>query len=567
MSTLPWWKRLSGRLLEEDAALRALTILKTYKWTRTESGEPRIMATLDLAGESLELEIRFPVDYPEACPSVRPIPYGKSLSTHQFGGDGVLCLELGPDNWHPRYHASDMLESAWTLLAKEFIRTFKPIEIPSRHVPRLAEQARFARAVFLRPEGFDASLAALSDAEDMECSMFFPDTKFYVWPASLPKGTPVKGLPFALRKESPVAARFRRLRDGAPYPAPKDPTAFLAFLQEFASESMADEPLFLAFLLWPDGRSQCCLRLGESLWHAVDIAIDPSSSRTPEALQTGLRGRKVGIVGLGSLGAKIAESLARSGLRRFLLVDQDIVLAPNLCRHTTTYRDVGAAKVEAVKRRIEGVCLEEPDVACRVMALADATNPEVHDALLNDLADVDLLIDATANPDAFCVLAMLASDHELPLVWGEVFAGGLGGFVASADPTHTPCPRCVRLGLLAELSTYPEAPRRAGAEPYAGAQDEPLVATDSDVAFVAAMMTKRALDTLVGGDSYGPPVTLLGLRAGWIFARAFDSRCIDVRNDDWSCPRCWAPAEIADPAAEAAAELLFSRDANDPPHD
>ena len=51
----------------------------------------------------------------------------------------------------------------------------------------------------------------------------------------------------------------------------------------------------------------------------------------------GLAPVRVGIVGLGSLGSKIAVSLARSGLRRFLLVDDDVLLPENICRHELSW--------------------------------------------------------------------------------------------------------------------------------------------------------------------------------------------------------------------------------------
>ena len=106
----PWWERIPQRLLIEDLALRTLAvgqdaITLRHRWTREPDGEPRAIVDLSIRGD-LVLEIRFPKHYPEACPSVRPVPYDTPISSHQFKKSGILCLEYGPDNWHPRLDRS-----------------------------------------------------------------------------------------------------------------------------------------------------------------------------------------------------------------------------------------------------------------------------------------------------------------------------------------------------------------------------------------------------------------------------------------------------------------------------
>ena len=158
----PWWKRLPSRVLEEEAALLALhegevPLVRAHRWVREVDGAPCVRVELALASRQIELEVRFPAHYPEGCPSVRPVPH-QLLSAHQFKVSGVLCLELGPDNWHPHYFAADMVRSAWMLIAQEIISTFEPIEIPSRHEPDLAERIRTGRGVLLRSAEFEARL-------------------------------------------------------------------------------------------------------------------------------------------------------------------------------------------------------------------------------------------------------------------------------------------------------------------------------------------------------------------------------------------------------------------------
>ena len=285
------------------------------------------------------------------------------------------------------------------------------------------------------------------------------------------------------------------------------------------------------------------------------------SQRTPGPLADAARAAKVGIVGLGSLGSKVAVSLARTGVRRFVLVDGDVFLGENVCRHQASFADVAALKVDVARELIRDVSREDPEIAAWPVDIASSTNPDVHAAALEQLASADLIIDATASPEVFCLLAMLASDRKLPLVWGEVFAGGDGALLATARPSADPCPRCVRAAFLAASHEWPPAPNAHAPRRYeAEATDHaPHVATDADVALVAAMLTTRVLDVLSGRDDF-PCVTLLGMRAGWIFKAPMQSIVVPARTDDWSCPRCWTPSSAPDDGAAQRAEALFRND-------
>jgi hypothetical protein len=559
MTTDAWWKRLPARLLEEDAALAAVRdtegLISGYRWLREESGEVRLRATLDLAGEkNLELEVRFPAHYPEGCPSVRPVPY-ESLSSHQFGGTGVLCLELGPDNWHPHFNSADMLRSAWRLVVKEIISTVKPVEIPSRHVTTLGEQVRHATGVILRTPTFEDRAKGAAGATDFE----------YAWsgtypvriaPTALPKGQELGDIPPAFRNQVRHTGPVVQLDATAPTSVPSEPEAFTSFIAEHGRRGLAANEL-VVLLRREDGEAHCYLRLGKEVHRLVDVPLETSfASRTAYDVRAALSTLKVGIVGLGSLGSKIALTLARSGVRRWTLVDADVLLGPNLCRYPSNFASVGAMKVEVVKESLRDIAFLDPEIVCYPIDIASATNPARHAKLLEDLALADILIDATANPEVFGVLAMLASDAHRPLLWGEVFGGGLGGLVASAHPEHGPCPRCVRAGFLAASGEWPPAPGRDDTEPYGGGPDAPLIATDADVTAIAAALATRAID-IARGEAAPPAVSLYGFRRGWIFQSPPEVISLRVRSDDHSCSRCWEIESEPDAALADRVEALF----------
>ena len=76
-------------------------------------------------------------------------------------------------------------------------------------------------------------------------------------------------------------------------------------------------------------------------------------SRNTGILETdSMLGKQAFIIGCGSVGSLIALELAKSGIGRFVLVDNDVLNFHNLCRHQCGIREVGSYKVEAVRDRI-----------------------------------------------------------------------------------------------------------------------------------------------------------------------------------------------------------------------
>lgn len=58
------------------------------------------------------------------------------------------------------------------------------------------------------------------------------------------------------------------------------------------------------------------------------------------------------IIGCGSVGARVALELARAGVGRFLLIDDDILKPHNICRHTHGMRDLGRFKADLLREDI-----------------------------------------------------------------------------------------------------------------------------------------------------------------------------------------------------------------------
>lgn len=242
---------------------------------------------------------------------------------------------------------------------------------------------------------------------------------------------------------------------------------------------------------------------------------------------------RVGIVGLGSIGSKVAVSLARSGVRRFLLVDDDFLKPGNMVRHELYWGYVGVHKVDAVA---DALTLVAPgmEVDARRHRVAGQESATEAAKVLKDLADCDLLIDATANPEVFLRLAAIAKTSKKALCWGELFATGYGGMIARARPDVDPNPLAVRDAIHAYLATLPPAPFQ-DAEGYDVEQEQPLVAHDSDVGVIVTTLTRLAIDSALQRipSEFPHPAYLMGMRAEWIFQEPFDTRPIDAQGGGW----------------------------------
>jgi sulfur-carrier protein adenylyltransferase/sulfurtransferase len=163
---------------------------------------------------------------------------------------------------------------------------------------------------------------------------------------------------------------------------------------------------------------------------------DDAEQRLPETYHV-LGNKRVGIVGCGALGAKIAASLARSGICAFVLVDDDIFKPGNLVRHDLDVASLGAHKAEALAARLKAITAGITVSARRVLLGGQESSGSTA-SVLDELATCDLLIDATADPQAFNFVASVARSRLCPIVWAEVYAGGIGGFTARLRPGIEP---------------------------------------------------------------------------------------------------------------------------------
>lgn len=82
-------------------------------------------------------------------------------------------------------------------------------------------------------------------------------------------------------------------------------------------------------------------------------------SKSYEFFQPEKNDDRIHIIGCGSVGSTVAESLARCGVTKFTLWDFDMVEPHNLANQMFRQKDVGASKVEAL---LDILCEINPDI-------------------------------------------------------------------------------------------------------------------------------------------------------------------------------------------------------------
>ena len=162
-----------------------------------------------------------------------------------------------------------------------------------------------------------------------------------------------------------------------------------------------------------------------NLWERVERLIGPDNLSL-------LAEKKVGVVGLGSGGGFVALSLAMSGLRDFVLVDNDKLESGNVTRHVADLRYVGENKAAAVADLIRQ---RNPD-----------TRIDVREGSIEDhwdcLDDLDILVAAVDNEQVKYAINEQCLKKRVSASYAGVYERGEGGDHVIIKPFAGPCYAC-----------------------------------------------------------------------------------------------------------------------------
>ena len=119
---------------------------------------------------------------------------------------------------------------------------------------------------------------------------------------------------------------------------------------------------------------------------------------------------KVAVFGIGGVGTFVVEGLARSGVGKFVLVDDDCVCLTNINRQLhATIKTIGKPKVEVMKDRIL-----EINPRAEVTVFQQFYLPETAESLLAD--DYDYIVDAIDTVTGKIDLIVRAKERGIPVI-------------------------------------------------------------------------------------------------------------------------------------------------------
>lgn len=221
--------------------------------------------------------------------------------------------------------------------------------------------------------------------------------------------------------------------------------------------------------------------------------------------------KTVALFGLGGVGGNAAEALARAGIGRLLLVDNDTVSPSNLNRQLIAlHSTIGIPKTQAMKARLLDI---NPDL--RIDEYPLFYLPETADQI--DLSGCDYIVDCIDTTSAKIELALRARSLGIPMISSM----GTGN---KTDPTKltvsdlsktSVCPlaRVMRRELRARGITHlkvvwsAEPPQTPIQQPV-GASGKPIPASTPFVPPAAGLLLARTVvcDLLSydGANSYAP---------------------------------------------------------------
>jgi len=548
---MPWFLRDPERLKLERTGIEELSRSSNWlvgtEW-RLDSGLC-LDAIIRASGHDYEVRVSFPALYPDSPPIVRPQNMQHRISSHQYGGgDGPLCLEWGPDNWHREVTAVQMLESAYRLFEVENPlgedRPDIPVVVPSRHKLTVGQELRGEWARWYASGALsnyfttqpvpsvgtfkfsfynagDNWVGLIHEAMPLGGSAWRDDQI----PTTLPGAGELKpGIWFKTDLEKRAIGNPQKLSDlrnllvgMEEFIATDETSPVDGFGKRTSGVLIIDraEELHL-FIVLPDEDLFVCSR--------VRSDDEPIQTRSPEWDK--LNCKTIGIVGLGSVGSKIAMSLARMGCRKFYLIDHDLLLPENLHRHALDWQGVAHHKVDAMKAAIGLVAPGAQIEVSRLHITGQESNAAISGAL-NRLAACDVIIDATSNPRVFNLLAAVARTASLPMIWMEVYGGGMGGLVARSRPQKDPTPQDMR-GAYLQYCTDNPAPALGpvpGNYAVETEEGEVLVASDADITIIAHHAARLVPDCFTPPERSNFPYSmyLIGLAKSWVFEAPFDT--------------------------------------------
>lgn len=526
-----WWLTNSVRLGAEKAAVEQLArdenLFSLCAW-RINKGRLSAEGVITAQGAEYPVRLIYPDQFPSVPAWVEPQDPEAQWSIHQYGKGGSLCLELRPDNWVTEATGADVLRSAYNLL-----RTENPSgdgehgRVISAHHVGDVQSYDWGQEPVLIGAG---CLGRIRDgsAKDVRALRWLREDD--VWPILVfdaadraqPRHPPSSDLG-TFRFELPVLVTHAEKPD----PMPTDRAGLAAALQiEFDPAAHQGAVVVMAVGL---EKVTTIHSLDQDSVFVRKLIVLPDDTGLRSGREEPASGKQVAVVGMGSVGSKVAEILLRSGISRLVLVDGDVFLPANLERHILDWRDVGFRKAMAVRRRLLHI-MAGAIIEVIASNLDWQRSARTHAGHIDMIAGCDLIVDVTGDAPTALMLGALAAENDKPFVSAQVFEGGLGALIARALPARDPHYVVGRAAYYAYCEQQNVTPPASGVGNYEAISEDgsPIVADDAAATITAGHAARLVLDILDARDDLGEAWLLMGFRKGWLFSGHGHSISLDV---------------------------------------
>lgn len=125
-----------------------------------------------------------------------------------------------------------------------------------------------------------------------------------------------------------------------------------------------------------------------------------------------LKNASVMVFGVGGVGSHCIEALARSGIGRLILIDNDTVSITNINRQSIAYHStLGRMKTEVMRERIRDI-----DPSTEVVTYETFVLPDNLEGLLDEAGEISYIVDAIDTVSAKIAIAEQARARDIPLI-------------------------------------------------------------------------------------------------------------------------------------------------------
>jgi molybdopterin/thiamine biosynthesis adenylyltransferase len=437
----PWWQRHPERLSWELANFADLGL--EARTERTGNGAPVIRTAVALSdGRRFEVIVSFPYEYPIAKPTVK-VQAGLLGPPHEVGG--LLCLfDNAPNQWHPGRAVAELVAGRVTalleglLVAGSLERELEE-QIPEVNILDLVTEA--SRVVLVPdpfwgelPEGCAGGVIALCGEGDRRMLCYAEgfgastdqakrvgcdqglDLGHWVDLPHRPLGyrTPAELLEMAHER---LPGLLEPVGFGKVTPQPPQWVA-VNFLGPGIRAGEHRRRWAFVKLSGPHTVPPAA----QGTWQAQALTLAERQLRIPEL--GGLEQAKIALLGVGSLGSKVAIELAKAGCSKLVVVDSDSYDANNAVRHELAPIHAGARKAEAVGGAVEQMnpfCTAEP----LSLDLGVGEGPTIE--FLRAIEGANLLIETTGARAVTRLCERYGRIAGVPLLSASLTRGSRGG--------------------------------------------------------------------------------------------------------------------------------------------